>query len=167
MSIFELPENYTTMKTAVKYAMRGLLPLLTVLTVLSCTEKDGPYLLYEGQGETDLSAIRVNASPPPLYANLPDDPERSDTKGLPETVSLGSVLDIRRQRKTAFRGVPIRQIPFSAEYSGMTAYFGASPGGGPEEAVVMKRFLILGADEAFVVSMVTGHGYARLHPAFD
>jgi murein DD-endopeptidase MepM/ murein hydrolase activator NlpD len=74
---------------------------------------------------------------------------------------------MRRQRKAAFRGVPIVQIPFSTEYSGMTAYFGASPGGGPEEAVVMKRFLILGADEAFVVSMVAGHGYARLHPAFD
>ena len=155
------------MKTARTLTKRGLFTLMTVLTLLSCTGKEGPEVPVKGQEGRDLSAIRVNASPPPLFAGLPDDPVRSDTKGQSETVSLESVLDGRRRKKTSFRGESIVQIPFSEGYAGRTAYFGNAPEGDVEKAAVMKSFLILGGENMFVVTMATGYGYARLHPSFD
>jgi murein DD-endopeptidase MepM/ murein hydrolase activator NlpD len=147
--------------------MRAMLPLMIILMTLSCTEKDGPEALLGGQEGKDFSAIRVNASPPPLFAGLPDDPVRSDTKGQAETVSLESVLDGRRRKKTSFRGESVVQIPFSAEYTGWRAYFGKAPGGSEEEASAMKSFLVLSGESMSVVTMATDYAYARSHPSFD
>lgn len=156
------------METArTKTRRRALLPLMLVLTAFSCTEKDGPEILLGGQEGKDLSAIRINAAPPPLFAGLPEDPVRSDTKGLAETVSLESVLDVRRRKKTSFRGESLVQIPFSAGYTGWTAYFGKAPEGNAEEASVLKSFLILSGEGMSVVTMATDYAYARSHPSFD
>ena len=135
--------------------------------MLSCTDKADPDVLPAGPDGTDLSAIRVSAAPPPLFAKLPGDAERHDTKSLLETVNLGSVLSKTGRRESAFKGSPITQIPFSTEYSGQWAYFGDEPGGEPDEAAVMKRFLVVSGEDVFVVTMVAGFRYWRAHPSFD
>ena len=142
------------------------LPLLLFLTI-SCTEKADPDILPPGPDGIDLSAIHVSAAPPPLFATLPGDKERSGTKSLLETVNLGAVLSKTGRRESAVKGSRVTQIPFSSEYSGQWAYFGDDPAGNPGEAAVMKRFLVVSGEDIFVVTMVTGFRYWRAHPAFD
>ena len=142
-----------------------LFPLLLLLLLISCTEKDGPDIFPSEIVEADLSNTFVKSSPPPLYAELPGG--QSDTKGDTGTVPLESVIDMGRQRKTVFKGTSMVQIPFSGEQSGQAAYFGKNPGGDPDGACVMKRFLITGPEEMFVVTMVTDPWYGRAHPDFD
>lgn len=155
------------MKTPGNLLWRRISPLMILLSVVSCSEKDGPDIFPPGLDRDDILKTTVMASPPPLFADLPDDPVRSDTKGQPETVPLGSVLDLPRQRSAPFKGTAIGQIPFSAGYTGLAAYFGSKPGGDPEEASVMKRFLVTSPEGVSVVTMVTDAGYARMHPGFD
>lgn len=144
-----------------------LLPLLLLLLLISCTEKADPDILPAEIDEADLSRTLVKASPPPLFADLPGGIGQSDTKGFSETVPLESVIDRGRERKTVFKGTSMIQIPFSDEQSGQVAYFGKDPGGDPDSASVMKRFLIAGPGEMFVVTMVTDSWYGRAHPDFD
>lgn len=143
---------------------RSALALILFLLIVSCTMKDGPDTFLSETVENDLSSTFVRASPPPLYAKLPGDQE---TKGDAGTVRLESVLDRIRSKKTAFKDVSAVQIPFSMEYSGQKAYFGGEPEGNPEEAAVMKRFLIVVGEEMSVVTMVTDYEYWRSYPSFD
>lgn len=152
------------MKTDGAFARRAVSALFIILSAVSCMEKDGPESFLTGREEVDISNTPVRASPPPLFADLPGDAGRSDTKGASETVPLESVLDMARQRKAVFRGMSAVQIPFSEEYSGQPAYYGREPAG---EAAVMKRFLVAGPDGMSVVTMVTDSRYARDHPGFD
>lgn len=138
---------------------------MLLLALVSCTEKAVPDI--PGLEEGELKTVLVRASPPPLFADLPDGSGRSDTKGPGATVPLESVLDRTGQRTAVFKGTTAVQIPFSAEYPGRTAYYGSEAGGHPGEAVVMKRFLVAAPDGMSVVTMVTGCGYARTHPGFD
>lgn len=155
------------MKTPRNLMWRGISPLMILLMTVSCAEKDGPETFPRGVGEEDLSEIRVKSYPPPLFADLPDGSGRSETKGFQNTVPLGSVLDMAREKHSVFKGSSMVQIPFSGEYSGMMAYFGKEPGGDPGEASVMKRFLIVSGGDMFVVTMAAGYEYARTHPGFD
>lgn len=138
---------------------------LLLFMLVSCTEKAG--LDMPGLDDGDLLTAQVRASPPPLFADLPDGSGRSDTKGTAATVPLESVLDRTRQRTAVFKGTSVVQIPFSEEYTGQTAYYGREAGGHSGEAVVMKRFLIVAPGGMSVVTMVAGCGYARAHPGFD
>ncbi|MBR4134263.1 MAG: hypothetical protein IKU04_07055, partial [Bacteroidales bacterium] len=142
-----------------------LLPLLLLLLFISCTEKDGPDIFPSEIVEADLSNTFVKTSPPPLYAELPGG--QSDTKGDTGTVPLESVIDMGRQRKAVFKGTSMVQIPFSDELYGQVAYYGKEPGGNPDDVSVMKRFLIAGPGEIFVVTMVTDPWYGKAHPDFD
>ena len=155
------------MKSPVLRERYALFPLFLLLLLLSCTEKADPDILPPGPDGADLSSIHVSAAPPPLFARLPGDKERSDTKSLLETVTLGSVLSKTGRRESSVKGSPITQIPFSSEYSGQWAYFGTDPAGDPDEAAVMKRFLVVSGEDIFVVTMVAGYRYWRAHPSFD
>jgi murein DD-endopeptidase MepM/ murein hydrolase activator NlpD len=139
-------------------------PLLFFLLLLSCSKDnpESPDNYIPGPG--DLSSVFVTAAPPPLYANLPGDP---DTKGFSEVVPLESVLDRDRQRKSVFKGTPIVQIPFSNGYSSQKAYFGKDPGGNPNEAAVTKRFLVISDGDTFVATMVTNYRYWSYNKDFD
>ncbi|MBQ4192476.1 MAG: hypothetical protein II647_03815, partial [Bacteroidales bacterium] len=141
-----------------------LFPLLLLLSLPSCTEKAIPDL--PGQGEA-LSTVLINSTMQPLFANLPNDSEGSETKGTAVMVPLQSVLDKAGQKKSIFRGCTVVQIPFSPEYSGQKAYFGNEPEGDPGETAILKRFLVAGEDGMFVVTMVTDYHYWHSHPGFD
>ena len=143
---------------------RALVPLLFLLSLFSCTDKSGPDVFPPEALEADLSATLVRASPPPLFADLPGDPE---TKGNAETVPLVSVVDRGRQKNAVFKGTAICQIPFSDGQSRQAAYFGNDPGGDPDAASVMKRFLIATSDDISVVTMVTDYESWRSYPSFD
>ena len=155
------------MKNMITRAGRFYHPLILFFLMVSCTDKAGPDVLTAGPGGTDLSTIRVSAAPPPFFAKLPGDAERHDTKSLLETVTLSSVLSKTGRRESAFKGSPITQIPFSAEYSGQWAYFGDDPEGDPDGAAVMKRFLVVSDGDIFVVTMAADFRYWRTHPSFD
>lgn len=133
--------------------------------IVSCTERADPDMPGLREGEFSTTAVR--ALPPPLFADLPGDAGRSDTKGASATVPLESVLDRSRQRTAVFRGISVVQIPFKADYSGFKAYYGRSAAGNSGEASVMKRFLVVGPEGMSVVTMATGFAYARAHPSFD
>lgn len=139
--------------------------LLLLLIICSCTEKTVPERPVFGTG--DLSAVLINASLPPLYADLPNGSGQLDTKAVPVMVPLESALDRKRQKKTVFKEESFIQIPFTAEYSGQMAYFGRKPEGDPEKAAVLKRFLVVSKDEMFVATMVTESRYWASHPSFD
>lgn len=140
--------------------------ILLLLLLLSACSKDG--LDNPGMpGAADLSSFLVNASPPPLFASLPNGLGDPETKGAPIQVSLESVLAKSGRKKTSIGGARLVQIPFSSDYSGQTAYFGSDPEGDPKEATAMKRFLLAADEELFVVTMVADHRYWRSHPSFD
>ena len=160
-------KDFVTMKTDGSFARRAASALLILFSLVSCINKDGPEVFPGGQEGSDISKALVRASPPPLFADLPEDSGRSDTKGLSETVPLESVLDRMRQRKAVFRGASVVQIPFSEGYSLQKAYYGRNREGDPAEAAVMKRFLVVGQEGMSVVTLVTDSGYARSHPGFD
>ena len=156
-----------TMKTEGSFARRAVPAILILLSAVSCMEKDGPEIFLTGQDEADISNTLVRASPPPLFADLPGDSGRSDTKGLDEKVPLVSVLDRVRQKKAVFKGISVVQIPFSDGYSLQKAYYGREPGGEPGDAAVMKRFLVTGPEGMTVVTMIADSRYVRAHPGFD
>ncbi len=143
----------------------GTLFLLLFLILCSCTEKAIPEMPVPGAG--DLSTVLINASLPPLFADLPNGAGQLDTKAVPVMVSLESALDRKRQRKTVFREEALIQIPFTEEYSGQMAYFGREPEADPEKAAVLKRFLVVSRDGMFVVTLVTDSRYWASHPSFD
>lgn len=152
------------MKNLTIWGRSVLFPLLVLMLLASCTEK--AVLDLPGQGES-LSAVLINSSLPPLFADLPNGSAVSETKGTPVMVPLESALERVRQRKAVFKGSTVVQVPFSAEYSGQKAYFGEAPEGDPEKTAVLKRFLVASEDGMFVVTMVTDFHYWRSHPGFD
>lgn len=112
------------------------IPLLCLLLPLSCAkETESPSDLSVPLSEIHIPVLQV-----PLYADLSDYSNQPRTRSSEEVVSLESLLDKSKKKKTKFEGVKITQIPFK-EVEEYPAYYGYDENTPIEEAVFTKNKL--------------------------
>ena len=148
---------------------RFLLPLLLLLAV-ACSKEGGP----DTAGPDAVRDNLIPVSQVPLFGNLSSYnllPGQAGTRTDTRSVTLGSLLDRKKNRDIRFEDIGFSQLPFLRDGEPVIAEWGESLDPDIGAATAIRKYYLEtvqdGVRYRYIATMVADAQYAENHPDFD